>query len=134
MQTVVDTCKVIGELTYRLRNAGMNVQLISRYEVKKWIFDTFPDVCLPIIDRRNTMKLFECCDINTREILYLDNKGRGQRKASFVSVNDKVVTESMKHLYKIPLPKSGQGYRYGLQSHSWQALAVALCYLHLRRK
>jgi hypothetical protein len=123
---VIDTCKFIGELVYRLRiDAGLNVVMISRYEVKKWCFDTFPGVCLPIIDSKIEKKMFDACDLKTRELIRVDCNGRSKRKASFVFVDDKVVTECMKHKYKIPLPKAGKGYQFGLQTHSWQALAVA---------
>jgi hypothetical protein len=47
------------------------------------------------------------------------------RKPSFVFVDDKIMTESMKVLYGIELPKAGKGYEYGLKTHSWQALALA---------
>lgn len=116
---VIDTCKFIGELVYRLKiEAGLNVIMVSRYEVKKWCFDTFPEVCLPIIEKKIRKKGFV-------------NKATGEaRKPSFVFVDDKIVTECMKHLYKIPLPKAGKGYDYGLQSHSWQALAVATYFLY----
>jgi hypothetical protein len=128
---VIDTCKFIGELVYRLRiNAGLNVVMVSRYEVKKWCFDTFPGVCLPIIDSKIEKKMFDACDLKTRELIRVDCNGRSKRKASFVFVDDKVVTECMKYKYKIPLPKAGKGYDKGLQTHSWQALAVASYHLH----
>jgi hypothetical protein len=131
MQQVIDTCKFIGELVYRLRiEAGANVVLIQRSYVKKWVFDTFPDVCLPLIDKKIESKMYDACSIETRELIRVDGNGRGKRKGSYVYVDDKIVTESMKYLYKIPLPKAGKGYNYGLQTHSWQALAVACSYLH----
>ena len=111
---VISTAKFIGECLYRLKNeAGMNVTLVSRNEVKKWVFDTFPEVCLPIIEKAIGKKG------------YITRSTGEPRKPSFVFVNDKIVTESMKVLYKIPLPKSGKGYQHGLQSHSWQALGLA---------
>jgi hypothetical protein len=102
--------------------------LLSRYEVKKWVFDSFPGVCVPLIDRKNEKKVFAACNVETREEIRVDNRGRGKRKASFISVDDRVVTEAMKDLYKIPLPPAGSGYDYGLKSHGWQALAVASLY------
>lgn len=113
---VIDTCKFIGELVYRLKiECGLCVAMVNRSEVKKWCFDSFPEVCVPIIDKMIAKKG------------YVSKNGE-QRKASFVFVNDKIVTECMKYLYKIPLPKAGKGYDYGLQTHSWQALAVASYY------
>lgn len=128
---VINTCKFIGELVYRLKTAcGMNVVLVSRYEVKKWCFDTFPEVCTPIIDKKIEKKMFDACDVITRELIRVDSAGKSKRKSSFIHVDDKVVTECMKHLYKIPLPKTGKGYQHGLQTHSWQALAVATYFLY----
>lgn len=111
---VVETCKFIGELNFRLKTwSGATVEYLTRFNVKKWCFDTFPEVCNPIIERKIAKKGFK-------------NKETGAfRKPSFVFVDDKVVTECMKHKYKIPLPKSGSGYAFGLKSHSWQALALA---------
>ncbi len=111
---VIDTCKFIGELNYRLKTwSGAIVEYVVRNHVKKWCFDSFPDVCLPRIRKKIEKKMFV-------------NKDTGEfRKPSFVFVDDKMVTESMKELYKIPVPKSGYGYQFGLKEHSWQALAVA---------
>lgn len=111
---------------YRLRNeAGANVELISRNEVKKWVFDTFPEVSLPLVNKRMDKKIFMACAVKTQEVVFVDNNGRPKKKASFVYINDKCVTEAMKFLYKIPEPKAGKGYQFGLKDHSWQALAVA---------
>lgn len=129
MQQVIDTCKFIGELVYRLRiEAGANVVLIPRSIVKKYIFDTFPGVCLPLIDKKIEGKMYDACHIETKELIRVDSHGRSKRKGSYVYVDDKIVTESMKYLYKIPLPKAGKGYSFGLQTHSWQALALANCF------
>lgn len=125
---VIDTCKFIGKAVERLQTAGMNVQLISRWEVKKWVFDTFPEVCMELIDKKAEKKMWDACDLKTKEEIRVDNFGRKKRKPSFISIDDKLVTESMKYLYKIPLPVNGKGYEYGLKDDSWQALAVALCY------
>lgn len=126
---VIDTAKFIGICVDRLKNhAGLNIELISRYEVKRWVFDTFPEVCLPIIDKKNDKKVFDACDIKTKEIVRIDDKGRTKRKSSFISVDDKVVTECMKYYFNIKQPKARQRYEYGLQTHSWQALATALCF------
>ena len=117
---VIDTAKWIGEAVYRLKcEAGANVVLVTRSQVKKWCFDTFPQVCLPIIEGKIDKKG------------YILESGE-KRKPSFVFVDDKVVTECMKDLYKIPLPKSGKGYLYGLIKHSWQALAVSSFYINTK--
>lgn len=111
---VIDTCKFIGEAVYRLKNeAGADVELVPRNEIKKWCFDAFPEVCLPLIEKKILKK-------------GLIRKETGEpRKPSFVFVDDKVVTECMKVLFSIEKPKSGYGYRFGLKDHGWQALAIA---------
>lgn len=111
---VIDTCKWIGEAVFRLKS-GSNaiVELIHRNQVKKWCFDTFPEVCVPIIEKKIEKKGYK-------------NKETGEfRKPSFVFVDDKIVTNCMKILHKIPLPPKGKGYQYGLKDHSFQALAIA---------
>ncbi len=121
---VIDTCKFIGEAVFRLKSwSGATVRLITRNEVKKWVFDTFPEVCIPGIEKKILKKGFV-------------NRETGQpRKPSFIFVDDKLVMESMKVLYKIPMPVRGYGYQHGLKDHSWQALATATTYLHkLRNK
>ena len=110
---VIDTCKFIGEAVYRLRNeAGANVELMSRFEVKRWVFETFPHIALPLIRKKIEKK-----DQRTSS---------GQfRTPTMMYVDDKIVMEAMKFHYRIPLPPPGAGYMYGLKEHSWQALALA---------
>lgn len=118
---VIDTAKFIGELVYRLKNeAGANVELIARSEVKKWCFDRFPNVCMPLIEKKIQKK---------NQVVASTGE---YRKGSFLYVDDKIVIESLKYLYKIPLPASGKGYDFGLKSHGWQALAAASAYLYRR--
>lgn len=114
---VIETCKWIGEAVFRLKS-GSNaiVKLIVRNEVKKWCFDTFPEVCVPFIEKKILKKGF------------IHKETGAPRKPSFVFVDDKIVTECMKVRYKIPKPKSGYGYQFGLKEHSWQALAIAACF------
>ena len=112
-QQVIDTAKFIGVAEYRLKcEVGANTQFVARNEVKKWCFDTFPHVCVPIID-----KVIERKDYR--------NKDGELRKASFVYCNDSVIQKCMVDYYQIPFPKAGKGYLHGLKSHSWQALALA---------
>lgn len=114
---VIDTCKWIGEALFRLKS-GSNaiVELMNRSEVKKWCFDTYPEICLPIIEKKILKKGYV-------------RKDTGEpRKPSFVFVDDKIVTDCMKVRHEIPKPKSGYGYQFGLKCHSFQALAIASCY------
>ena len=112
---IIDTCKFIGELVYRLRNeANASVELISRWEVKKWVFDTFPHIVTPLIERKIEKK---------GQVVASTGKFR---TPTAVYVDDKIIMEAMKFHYKIPKPPAGSGYKYGLKEHSWQALALAL--------
>ena len=111
---IIKTCKVIGELYFRLKEwAGLDVELITRYEIKKWVFDAFPDVCIPMIEKKIEKKGYRVA--STGEPM----------KPTFVFCDDKIVTECMQHLFKIKKPLPGKGYEYGLKEHSWQALAIA---------
>jgi hypothetical protein len=126
---VIDTCKLIGEMVFRLRIvAGIDVVLIPRGDVKKWVFDTFGDVAIAAIKKKVDKKMFLSCDVVSKEIVWVDTNGRKRRKENFTQVDDRVVTEAMKFLYKIPPPKPGDGYKFGLKDHSWQALALANLY------
>lgn len=115
---VIETCKWIGEAVYRLKNdAGATVELIHRNEVKKWVFDAFPSVCMDRIRAKIEKKDQRIA--STGEF----------RKPHFVYVDDKIVMEAMKVHFNIPLPPSGKGYAHGLKNHSWQALAVGAFWL-----
>jgi len=129
---VIDTCKVIGEMIYRLKTeAGMRVEMVSRYDVKKWVFDSFLETVTPLIEKKIRAKAFPCSLIETKELFYVDVYGRKERKPSFVYVDDKIVTEAMKVYYGITKPSAGRGFEFGLKSHGWQALAVATTYLNI---
>jgi hypothetical protein len=104
--------------------------MVTRFEVKKWIFDSFPDVAGPLVKRKIAKKCYEACDIESRGIVMVNDNGGPMRKGSFVYVDDKVVMESMKYLYKIPTPVPGSGYQFGLKDHSWQALGMVSYWLN----
>lgn len=108
---VIETIKFIGECLYRLRiEAGANCVLIARSEVKQWVFNAFPNVCLPLIEER------------IRKLGYITKATGEPRKPSFVFVDDKCCKEAMRYRYK--LKKTGKSYSYGLKTHGWQALAL----------
>ena len=128
---VVDTCKFIGELTYRLRKEYcVDYVLITRVDVKKWIFDTNKKLCSDRI-----IKKLEYLDV------YNTSKGlRGKRRKdgkliepSFNYVDDRIVIAAIKKLWNISTPKPGKSNEYGLSAHSWQALAVGSYYLKVLR-
>lgn len=125
---IITTCKFIGVLAYRLgKIKGVSLAFVARNSVKKWVFDTFPSIVTPRINKK---------------INYLDgwrvgkgkrglrNKDGELRKASFQFVDDRVVIAALKELYIIPDPKPGKSNKFGLKAHSWQALAVASQFIY----
>ena len=130
-QQVIDTCKFIGLLTYRLEiEAGMAVKMITRAKVKEWIYKSFTAICEPYIDIKIEKKRYAACDVETMaEIRVNSNGSLKKRKGSFVYVDDKMVMEAMKTMYHVKEPPPGKGYDHGLKLHSWQALGAASCYL-----
>lgn len=111
-QQVIDTCKFIGELNWRFNEVGIKYKMVTRATVRKWVFDTFPEMVLPlvvaIIEKRNEK----------------NNDGKN-RKPSFVYVNDGIVLKAMKIYWGIENPPPGKGYIHGLKTHTWSALALA---------
>lgn len=113
---VVATCKFIGETTYRLKEAGIRYEHLYRTQVKKCIFDLFPDICIPRIDAKI-------------KALGKVTKSGEPFKASFVWMDDRVIIACMKVYWKIETPKPGKKNRLGVSKHSWQALALATLYV-----
>lgn len=118
-QHTIDTCKFIGELCYFLNTIRVKYELITRHQVKRWIFNTFPMVVLDRICKKIEYK-------NKR-----NNDGK-LRKPSYVYVDDRIVIAAMKELWKIETPKPGKRNSLGLSEHSWQSLAVVSYYLYGR--
>jgi hypothetical protein len=109
----------------RLENgSGCKIEMVSRFQVKKWCFDSFPDVCLPLIDAKIAKGVLKGKYIN---------KSTGEnRPASFHFVDDRIVRQSMTKLWKLEAGKQGRKSPFGLKSHSFQALAVASFLLHTK--
>lgn len=132
---VIDTCKMIGEMVYRLKaEFKITPVLVSRAEVKKWVFDAFPAVCGVLIEKKIDKQMFLACRLEDREPVWVDTNGKSRRKQSFIFVDDRIVVESMKWLYGIEMPPPGYGYKFGLKDHSWQALAAVSFFIHKEQK
>ena len=118
-QGTIDTCKFIGLLCYFLNWHKIRYELITRHQVKKWVYDMFPVIVLERVFKK---------------IAYKDKRNNDGklRKPSYVYVDDRIVIAVMKDLWKIPTPKVGKRNVHGLSAHSWQALGVASYYLHGR--
>lgn len=108
----IDTCKFIGQLSWRLDEISAKYVLVSRFEVRKWVYDQCFEIALPEVLKR----------IKQKDAKNNDGKSR---KPSFVYVNDGIVQKAMKFMWKIELPPPGKGYVHGLKTHTWQALALA---------
>jgi len=115
-QELLDTCKWIGQWQYRLEKARIAYKLIPRSAVQIWVFQSFPDVAIPRIEKK-----IRRLDKRTKEGVLC--------KPKFVYVDDGIVKAAMKEKWSIPTPKPGQTNKYGLKTHSWQALGVGSCYL-----
>lgn len=114
-QQAIDTCKFIGQLAWRLSEKGIDYIMLNRSQVRKWVYDTFPDLIIPLVVAR-------IAKTNAK-----NNDGKN-RKPSFVYVNDGFVLKAMKILWNIPDAPPGKGYTHGLRTHTWQALALVSCF------
>lgn len=123
---IIETCKFLGELRYRLSRAKINVQWIPRNTVKKWIFDTFPAVVLPLVGKKIKKGLFSACNVLTKEEIIVQGNGKQPRKSSFIWVDDRMVISAMKVMWNIETPKPGKTNKYGIKAHAWQALALGV--------
>lgn len=130
-QQTIDTCKFLGELEYRLKSNRIAYSAISRSEVKTWVFNRFPEICIPAIDKKIERKGLFACDVLTRRLVrvYADGRPWSPRKASHNYVDDRVIISCMKKCWEIETPKPGKRNRLGVSKHSWQALALATLYL-----
>lgn len=122
---VIATCKFIGELSYRLNEIGAAIRYVARNSVKKWVFDTFPEICITRIDEK--IARLHAWKVKNGKRGYETKTGE-LRAASFAFVDDRIVIAAIKVLLAIPTPKPGKSNSYGLKSHSWQALAAAAYY------
>lgn len=111
-QQAIDTCKFIGQLNWRFDEVGIKYKMVTRSTVRKWVFDTFPELVRPLVEK----------EIEKRNEKNNDGKNR---KPSFVYVNDGIVIKAMRLYWNIEMPPPGYGYVHGLKTHTWQALALA---------
>lgn len=118
-QSTIDTCKFIGRVCFFMEAGRVKYELITRHQVKKWVYDQFPTIVLERVCKKIAYK-------NKR-----NNDGK-LRKPSYVYVDDRIVIAAMKDLWKIPTPKPGKKNILGLSDHSWQALGVMSYFLYGR--
>jgi hypothetical protein len=129
---IIDTCKLIGELTYRFNTTdNVSLHLVSRSSVRNWIFKTVPDVVVPRIIAR--MEYLDKQKIKQGKKGLRDKEGK-LYEPHFKYVDDRIVIAALKSIYNIPTPKPGKSNIFGLKDHSWQALAVTAYFVHIGKK
>lgn len=114
----IQTCKLLGELEYRLKTARIAFKLVPRTTIREWVFTTYPTQCLPLVIARMQKK-------KEKGKLSVVNKNGSLRRPSFHYVEDSVITAVMKKVWNIGDPVPGQKNQYGISEHAWQALALA---------
>lgn len=141
---IIATCKLIGRLQEKFENTSSVycIDSVPRNSIKKWIFDTVPEECLPriekkIADKHNAIikkwqKLVEegKADATKKPKGFINNDGT-MRTPSFNWVDDRIVIAALKKVHNIPTPKPGKQNVFGLREHNWQALAAA-SFIHYR--
>lgn len=118
-QSTIDTCKFIGKACFLMEAGRVKYELITRHQVKRYVYDWFPTIVLERVCKKIDYK-------NKR-----NNDGK-LRKPSYVYVDDRIVIAAMKDLWKIETPKPGKRNSLGITAHAWQALGVASFWLHGR--
>lgn len=125
---VIDTCKFIGELVYRLKvELSLPYRLIPRSYVKKWIFDAFTLICNDRIKKKILYRHESNIKKGKKGLI---NKDGEMRKPSFIWVDDRIIVACMKDYWQIPTPKPGKKSLFGLKDHSWQALALNTSFIN----
>ncbi len=109
---VIQVCKFIGQLEYRLSVLDIGYEMIPRSSVKKWVYDEYQDV------------IWE----QLRKKVIRSEKRRKDGKTltpTFVWVDDRMVASAMRAHWGIKKPKPGHKNELGISGHSWQALGLA---------
>lgn len=130
---IISTCKFIGELSYRFRTSKQvtSVEFVARNSVKKWIFDTCPDIVLPRVEKKMATTHERKIKKGLRGLIKKDGT---PFSPSFQYVDDRIIIAAIKSIYNIPTPKPGKPNIFGLVDHSWQALAAGACYANNSNK
>lgn len=131
-QQLLDTSKFIGELCYRLIGLKVVPELTPRWEVKKWVFDTYNSDVLPYIQNKILAEHKKRVKKHNEDPKEKEKYAKPVPTPSWVWVDDRAVILAMKRMWHIPTPKPGKTNQYGINSHSWQALA--LLSMHITQK
>ena len=119
---IIETIKFLGELEYRLKEAGITFTLIARWEVKKWVYDKFNQVSVEeIIKNISRHDAREQKKSQLRGEVYKPKS----RSVTFVYVDDPLIVKVMREYWSIERKKGfAQKAKYNLKDHAWQALAL----------
>jgi hypothetical protein len=123
---IIETCKYIGELRYRLNEANIASEWPPRSVIKKWVFDNFAAVCIPRIEAKILYQDGRNVKLGKKGLRTKDGE---LRKPSFHYVDDRIVIAAMKEHWNIETPKPGKTNKYKISAHGWQALAAGTHYL-----
>ena len=121
------TAKFMGQLEWRLKEAGVAFELIPRFEVKKWVYDAFPEFITPKIGKKMVL------EDRRREkegLKRLRAKDGVLYRGNFVWVDDRMIQAAMAYFWQIKKPKPGKRTEFGLKDHGWQALGLITYYIN----
>jgi hypothetical protein len=128
-EQLLDTAKFIGELCYRLIGLKVVPELIPRWEVKKWVFDTYNSEVLPYVKKKILAEHKKRVKKHNEDPKKKEEYSKPVPIPTWVCVDDRAVILAMKKMWHIPTPKPGKTNKYGINAHSWQALALASCFM-----
>lgn len=117
---IIDTIKFIGQLEWRLKQLeSIKVVLIPRWNIKQWVFNSFPEIVLPKTEKKID-----------RWASKEANKSKKRVISKFVWVDDRIIISAMREYWGIEkVKKVGERTPFNLDTHSWQALALCSYYL-----
>ena len=113
-------------MIYRLPNElQIPFTLITRSEVKQWVFNTFNVVCIDRINKKILAKHEYLIKKGKKGYKNVDGT---MRKASHNFIDDRIVSTCMKLMWGIDATP-GKRSKSGMKSHALQALACGSVYL-----
>lgn len=131
-QQTIDTAKFIGELRYCLQGHPLPYKEIPRSAIKEWINLQYRHIVRRLLDKKVEYR----STMNDRLVLEgkieknnLVKKDGDLKAATYVWIDDRMVSAAMRAQWDIKKPKPGHKSELGLKNHSFQALALATYYL-----
>jgi hypothetical protein len=120
---IIKTIKVIGQLEWRLLEAGVKFELIPRWQVKQWVFLQYRSIAEPVI----VNKIIASRKLKEKKGLKINPN---KLSPTFVYVDDRIVASAMRAHWGIEKQKNvGKRTPFNLKDHSWQALGLVSYYI-----